>query len=198
MNPAIAAVLFDLDGVIRHFDPAYRAAIEAEHGLEPGSLNRVGFEPELIERLITGVITRAEWVAEVGRRVGSPEAGTAWQADIGTVDQTMMAQVDLLRAAGLVVAILTNGTDTIPAEMATLGLADRFDHIFNTAEIGASKKVQRPFRYVCRHLGLQPNQIFFTDDSPSNVTVAQSVGMVARRFEDCDRFKLHLQELGIG
>ena len=139
----ISTVLLDLDGVVRHFDPGYAAAVEARHGLPAGSLNDAGFQPDLIHRLITGRLTRAQWGQEVGRAVGNPEAAEAWLVDIGTVDEAVVAEVDRLRAAGSTVAILTNGTDTIPSEMATLGLADRFDRIFSTSDIGYSKRDRR-------------------------------------------------------
>ncbi len=193
----ITTVLLDLDGVIRHFDPQHAASIETRFGLEVGSLMGAGFEPDRIHRLITGSMTRAAWGAEVGHRVGSVEAAEEWLADIGTVDQAMVAEVDKLRADGLTVAILTNGTDTIPAEMITLGLADRFDQIFNTSEIGFAKIDSRSFAHVCQALDVEPTNVFFTDDSSSNLGPASELGITARLFEGIDRFRAHLTEFGI-
>lgn len=194
---SITTVLLDLDGVVRHFDPAHAAAVEATYGLDVGCLNAAGFESGLIQQLITGRITRAEWGDQVGERVGSVEAARAWLVDIGTVDPEILAVVDELRSAGLVVAILTNGTDTIPSEMITLGLAERFDRIFNTSEIGYAKADARSFAYVCQALEVEPASVFFTDDSQSNLGPASSLGMTARLFEGVPAFRTHLTELGI-
>ncbi|MEE1651384.1 HAD hydrolase-like protein [Brachybacterium sp. J144] len=61
--------------------------------------------------------------------------------------------------------ILTNGTDTIPAEVAGLGLTSHFDPIFNSAAIGYIKPDVRVFLHVLEQLGLGAPEVFFTDDS---------------------------------
>ena len=139
----IECTLFDLDGVIRHFDDDARARVEQRHGLADGALARAAMEPELLDRLVTGRLTRAAWSAEVGRRVGSAEAGAAFIADIGTPDPPALDLLDELRASGYTVAILTNGTDTIPAELEALGIDQHVDAVFNSAEIGVAKPSPR-------------------------------------------------------
>jgi putative hydrolase of the HAD superfamily len=104
--------------------------------------------------------------------------------------------VDELRAGGTVVAVLTNGTDTIPAELRALGIADRFDAVFNSAEIGAAKPEAEAFQHVCRALGVPPEQVFFTDDSPSKLSGAVALGMDARLYVGLPTFVRHLEELG--
>ncbi|MGH1491648.1 MAG: HAD-IA family hydrolase [Acidimicrobiales bacterium] len=194
---SISTVLLDLDGVIRHFDRGHAASVEEQYGLEPGVLAAAGFEPALMQQLITGRIKRSEWGDQVGRQVGSVDAGRAWLTDIGAVDRHMLAEVDRIRRAGTTVAILTNGADTIPAEMLTLGLVDHFDQIFNTAEIGFAKIDPRSFEYACTALGVEPAAVFFTDDSKSNLPAAIGLGMTARHFEGIELFRQHLDELGI-
>jgi len=192
---SIEAVVLDLDGVVRHFGPGNVAEVEARHGLAEGALMAAAFEPSLLEQVITGQISRAEWGRRVGVVLGSPAAAADWQADQGRIDWDMMALVDQLRAAGFVVAVLTNGTDTIAEEMQTLGVDDRFDAIFNSALIGYAKPDRRAFEYVSQALGVSPSAIFFTDDSPSKLAGAIEIGMHARTFEGIDTFRLHLAEL---
>ena len=193
----LTTVLLDLDGVVRHFDPARVAAIEARHGLRARSLTAAAFEPALLDRVITGRIHRREWVREVGRRVGHARAANEWAADRGTVDQAMLVEVDTLRSLGVVVAILTNGTDTIAEEMVQLGLDTRFDAIFNSADIGYAKPDRRVFERVCSELEVDPAQVFFTDDSESKLRGAVEIGMTARRFEGVEAFRRHLVAVGL-
>lgn len=190
-------MLLDLDGVLRHFDADHRATIEAHYGLADGVIRDVAFSPELIVPLVTGEITRATWTKQIGSAIGSPEAAAAWISDRGKVDVTMLAEVDRLRNAGRPVSILTNGTDTIPTEMLALGLVDHVDHIFNSAEIGYAKPSREVFQYVCAHLGVEPERVFFTDDSPSNLSGAIELGMTARTFMSVDVFKAHMREFGL-
>ncbi len=193
---SLNTVLLDLDGVVRHFDQSYVAEVENRHGLAEGSLNDVAFEPELLDRVVTGRISRSDWIGEVGGRVGSSDAAVERFADVGTVDEAMLEVVDGLRSAGTTVAVLTNGTDTIRAEMQELGLDCRFDGIFNSAEIGYAKPDRRAFEYVCRALDVAPSEVFFTDDSPAKLSGATELGMAARVFVGVEQFREHLVEFG--
>lgn len=193
----ITHVLLDLDGVMRHFDVDHRADVEAHYDLPAGILAEVAFSPELLQPLVTGQTTRATWTKQIGSAVGSIEAATAWLSDRGRVDVAMVAEVDKLRNAGRVVSMLTNGADTIPTELLALGLVDHFDNIFNSADIGYAKPSREVFQYVCGHLAVAPEAIFFTDDSPSNLSGAIELGMTARTFMGIEVFRAHLHEFGI-
>ncbi len=173
------------------------AVIEAEHGLQPGVLTRAAFAPALLDSAITGEITRARWVETVGRTVGNTEAAAEWLAVMGTVDGAMLVEVAALRSAGIGVAVLTNGTDTIPDEMEALGLVDLFDGIFNSAQIGYAKPDRRAFEHVCRELDVDPSAVFFTDDSASKLRGAVEIGITARRFTGVEPFQRHLEEFGL-
>lgn len=193
----MTTVLLDLDGVVRHFDPAHVADVERRHGLEGGTLTAAAFESALLDHVITGRIGRSEWVAEVGRRVANNAAAEEWMADRGEVDSTMMLEVDRLRAGGYVVAVLTNGTDTIADEMHALGLDTRFDAIFNSADLGVAKPDRRAFELVAADLQVHPSQVFFTDDTESKLVGAIEIGMTVRHFVGVGQFRRHLVDVGI-
>lgn len=191
----IRAVVFDLDGVIRHFDPEYVADVERRHAVEQGAIAAAMFAEPGISDVTTGRISRAEWVAGVGVAVGSPEAAAAWGAQRPQVDAEVLALADELRARGLTVAVLTNGTDTIAAEVAEQGIACRVDHVFNSAEIGVAKPDARAFRHVLDALGLDGAEVFFTDDSPAKLAGAVEVGMHAHHFVGVADLRLVLGDL---
>lgn len=195
MSPKV--VLFDLDGVIRHFDSARVLGVEIEHGLEAGSLDAAAFEPTLLHAVVTGQISRAAWVVAVGESVGCMAAAQQRLADTGTVDEEMMDLVDTLRSADVTAAVLTNGTDTIPDEMKQLGLTGRFSRIFSTSDIGFAKPDQRAFRHVCDQMQVDPVEVFFTDDSERNLSSAVALGMDARLFEGVDVLKSQLADVGL-
>ncbi len=197
-NGVINTVLLDLDGVVRHFDPARVGQIEQKYELAAGRLLSVAFEDELLTMAITGQISREEWTARIGEIVGSPSAAEEWlTGSRGTVDPEMLAEVADLRSRGVVVAVLTNGTSTIPDEMRELGLVNKFDAIFNTFDIGYAKPDRRAFEHVCRELAIEPASVFFTDDSPTKLVGAQELGMTVRHFVDVLTFRQHLNEVGL-
>ena len=197
IEPQMSTVLLDLDGVIRHFETDHRAGIEASAGLAPGTLWAAAFEEDLVEQLITGRITRSAWTAAVGEAVGNPDAAVAWLAEKGTVDLEMIALIDELRHGGVTVAILTNGTDTIPAEMDELGVTPHVDAIFNTAEIGYAKPDRRAFEHACHELGVSPAEVFFTDDSERKLSGAVEIGMTAEHFVGVPELRTRLVALGL-
>lgn len=194
---SISTVLLDLDGVIVHFDKSKVPRLEEQHGLEPGTLRSVAFAPALLDLAITGKITRAEWTRRVGEAAGSVEAAAEWLGTRGTPDPAMLAIVADLRRQGMIVAVLTNGTNTVAEEAEQMGIAHTFDAIFSTAHIGYAKPDRRAFAHVCRTLGVAPDRVFFTDDSESKLQGAIDIGMHVEHFVGVDQFIGHLAELGL-
>ncbi|WP_416393103.1 MULTISPECIES: HAD family hydrolase [unclassified Curtobacterium] len=193
----IRAVLFDLDGVIRHFHPEHVEAIEHAHDLASGTIEAVAFAAPLIDEVTTGRITRAEWVRVVGERIGDPAAAEARGRQPFTPDAEVLDLVDELRAAGCTTAVLTNGTDGVPAEVATFGLHDRVDAVFSSHEIGFTKPDVRAFQHVLDALDLDGPEVFFTDDSERKLGGAIELGMPVHRFTGVDGLRAALRSSGI-
>ncbi len=193
----IAAVVLDLDGVVRHFAPDHEATLCRDAGLEPGTIEATAFAPDLIGLVVTGAITKAEWLARVGEAIGAVEAAVAWGRTPATIDQGVLAIVDEVRATGRPATILTNGTDAVPAELAALDVAHRFDRIFNSAEIGHAKPDVRAFAHVCEALDLAPERVAFTDDSRSKLTGAATLGMPTHPFTSAAALRDWLVDLAV-
>ncbi|MFJ3487945.1 HAD family hydrolase [Leifsonia aquatica] len=193
----IRVVLFDLDGVIRHFDPAHAVDIEQRHGLGAGTLESIAFAKPLIDDVTTGRISRAEWLCQVGDTVGSAAAVAEWGRQPTVVDETVLELSDELRGLGLRTAVLTNGTDTIRAEIDAMGIVDRFDAFFNSAEIGFVKPDIRAFRHVLDALVVEAEDVFFTDDSASKLVGADSLSIRTHLFAGVDDLRGHLRQAGV-
>ncbi|MFV1990361.1 MAG: HAD-IA family hydrolase [Acidimicrobiales bacterium] len=192
-----ACVLLDYDGVVRIFNDDLVTDIEANNGLRTGAVFHAAFEPGLLARVTTGKITREQWVESVGITLGSPRAAQAWAIIPGDIDWDLISIVDDLRSRGVVVAILTNGTNEIPLQMSNFGISEHFDAVFNSAEIGITKPDPRVFQYVSDTLGITAERIFFTDDSPSKLSGATEVGMYTELYVGIDRFRTHLRGIGL-
>lgn len=193
----IRTVLFDLDGVIRHFEPDITLRIERRHGLAPGTLAQVAFAGSTLEQLTTGRLSRAAWVMAIGDALDNQEAAREWAMQPTRVDPEMLTLAGELTAAGIRTAILTNGTDTISAEASELGLDDHFDPIFNTAEIGFAKPDARAFTHVLEQFGCEPGSVLFIDDSRANVAGAAELGIRTHHFRDAASLRADLQTCGV-
>ena len=116
--------------------------------------------------------------AQIVRRDGLPVAAE------GLLDRMFAATVlsepmqDLLRRvrrAGLKTAMLSNswGISAYPADL----LADLFDAVVISAEVGMRKPEERIFRHAAGLLGLDPAECVFIDDIEANVQAAEALGM---------------------
>jgi putative hydrolase of the HAD superfamily len=202
-EPELDAVVFDLDGVIRHWNDDELAEVEESFGLQAGEILAVAFAEDLGRAAITGRLTYREWMDTIRERViGAHGAEVApaldtWEANVGLVDPDMVFLLRRLRER-LPVALLSNGTTRLRRDLHVLDLLDEFDVVFNTAEIGIAKPDEEVFRHVCSELAVDPRRAAFVDDLQVNVDGAASVGMHSHRHTDrrsTEAFLLPLAEL---
>jgi putative hydrolase of the HAD superfamily len=176
------ALLVDLDGVLRRWDPEVPARVEAAHGLPAGALQKTAMDWSRLLPAITGQVSHAEWMASVAEALDAPEAVAEWQRYRGEVDPDVLAFVREVRAAGVPVAIATNATDHLDADLAALGLTGEVDAVVNSSVVGAHKPTREFFFAACQALGRAPNQVLLVDDSDRFVRGARVVGLSAYRW----------------
>lgn len=202
-RPAVRAVVFDLDGVIRHWNDDELDAVEAAAGLPPRTILDTGFSPELGPAATTGRLSYREWMDEIRRRVVSRhghravDALDAWERNVGLVDPAAVALVRAVRAQ-VDVALLSNGTTRLRRDLHVLGIDSEFDHIFNTAELGVAKPDVAVFALVAERLALDAAELAFVDDLPENVAGARRAGLRACVHEDLAGTAGFLRGLGLG
>lgn len=181
-------VLFDLDGVVRRWDPDIIASAEQEHGLSPGALAAAAFAPDLLTRVVTGRLSDAAWRERVAAQLSADFAVdgeavvAAWSAPTGTIDAEVL---DLVRAtrARCRVGLLTNATTRLRTDLATLGIDDEFDVVLNSAELGLAKPDPELYATVVARERVSAPEITFIDDSEPNVVAARVAGWDAHLFE---------------
>ena len=189
----VRAVLFDFDGVVRHFDAEFVPAVERRYGLPEGSIHNAAFSQPLLTELTTGGLARREWTGRVGELIGSQEAAAEWAHSPTYADREVLGLVDELRAKGLSAAVLTNGTDETRAEAEELGVLEHFDAFFNSADIGYAKPDPRVFRFVLTQLSLEGPDVFFTDDSASKLSGAEELGMPTHHYTSLSKLRTALR-----
>ena len=181
------ALLIDLDGVLRRWDPAQPAAIESAHGLPAGALLGTAMRWEIYRPAVAGEITHEQWMAAIAARLPLPadEAAAAvdeWQKYRGEVDPDVLAFVRDVRAAGLPVAVATNATDVLRSDLAALGLDREVDAVFSSWELKIHKPAPPFFERACAALGLEPPWVLFVDDDDRAVRGARAAKLPAFRW----------------
>jgi len=197
----IDAVLIDAGGVL--IDPNWRtvASVLARHGVhaDPAALAaadphlRREFDDAEVIRGTTDATRRERWLmrllhlAGITGDSGSIEAATdelealhvergIWEA----VPAGVAATLDALRAAGLRLSLASNAEPLLRRKLAELGLAQRFDHLAISGEVGVEKPNPRFFLGALDVLGVSPERAVHVGDLYEvDVVGARAAGLAA-------------------
>jgi putative hydrolase of the HAD superfamily len=181
------ALLIDLDGVLRRWDPSVPASVERSYGLPAGALLDTAMEWALYRPAVAGELSDADWMADIAARLPLPPDRAAaavaeWQRDRGVVDEEVLGFVRDVRAAGRPVGLAANATDRLRADLLSLGLVGEVDVVVSSWEIGIHKPAPEFFARACAALELEPHWVLFVDDDDRAVRGARAAGMPAYRW----------------
>ncbi|WP_228080963.1 HAD-IA family hydrolase [Streptomyces profundus] len=180
------AVLCDLDGVLRHWDPGLMSGLDAEFGLPDGALAAAAFHADRLVPAVTGAITDEAWREAVAVHLtpacGAPERAralvAAWTDTPGSVDGEALALLTRARRQ-VPVVLVTNATTRLDADLAALGLTGAVDAVVNSAREGVAKPDPGIFLVAAARAGVAVDRCLFVDDTLGHVTAAQRLGMTA-------------------
>lgn len=185
------ALLLDLDGVLRVWDPAVTAELERRYEVPEGTLNRTAFEPDLLHRAVVGELSDDEWRRSVAAAL-LPTYGIEVAADLvadwseprGSVDEDVRALVTRVRAAGVTVALTSNATTRLESDLDALDLTDVLDVVVSSARLRVAKPEPAFYFAAAQLAGVEVDRCLFVDDRAINVDVARAVGMQAHVYVD--------------
>ena len=201
------ALIVDFGGVLTtHLGDAFRSFCERE-GVDYERVRRRlrqaygERDPEsLVARFETGRMPREEFERElaVGLSDGldPPIASERLIERMLTdlrLDNDMVAAVRAARGGGVPTALLSNswGVEYYPHDL----LAELFDQIVISGEVGLRKPDPEVFRMAADRLGLPPGDCVFVDDLASNIQAAEAVGMHGVLHEAAPRTIAELERL---
>jgi putative hydrolase of the HAD superfamily len=195
-------IIFDLDGVIRHFGDEHLRAVELRYQVPRELILEATFRCSAFDDALIGKLDAEAWhaiarenlSARVGREVGA--AVDEFIAFPGWIDRDMLALVDRLRPS-LKVGLLSNGTTNLERHVALHDLEGHFDAIVNTARIGVAKPEARSYLIAAERLGVAPNACIFVDDRQANVEGANAAGLAGVLFRGKETLEDALRSLGI-
>jgi putative hydrolase of the HAD superfamily len=199
------ALLVDLDGVLRRWDPENAARVERGYDLPSGVLYEIAMQWALLRPAVTGQLSHADWMRAVADALAGPgrdpermrAAVDEWQADRGTVEPDVLAFVRQARAGGVRVGLATNATDLLDADLALLGLTEEVDVVVNSSKLGVHKPSKEYFQQACLALGSPAAQVLFVDDEDRSIRGARVVGLSAYRWTGPDDLRYLRAALGI-
>lgn len=187
---AFGAVLCDLDGVLRVWDPEIMPGLDRAHGVPEGTLAGTAFAPERLIPAITGAVTDEEWrtgiTTELAATYGIETAQAlvgAWTTIPGRVDEDVRALLTTVRAHARVV-LVSNATTRLERDLEALGLSDVADAVVNTSRIGVAKPDERVYQLAAQRARVPASRCLFIDDTAANVAAARASGMTGHHFRN--------------
>lgn len=185
----LTTVIWDLGGVIvRTLDRSGRALWEQQLGLQKRELEKIVFEGEMGRKASLGQASADDVWNWVIKRLELPHDTRAklerdfWKGD--QIDRDLIQFIRDLRPA-YQTALLSNAwPDLRDAMENSWQIADAFDEIVISAEVGLVKPDARIYEHILERMKIKPEEAIFVDDFAENVTGAQTVGMQAIQFQN--------------
>ena len=199
-TPSIRAVIWDLGGVIlRTFDSHGRRTWEQRLGLPPNGLAQLVFEGKAGRQATLGKASADDVWTWVLDQLGLPEEARGqlvsdfWSGD--RVDEALVDDIRRLRAH-LTTGLITNAwPGTREAIEKLWRIADAFDLIVISSEVGAAKPMPRIYQLALERLGLKAEEALMVDDFAENIAGARGVGMHTVLFRDREQAMAELSRL---
>jgi putative hydrolase of the HAD superfamily len=188
------ALLVDFDGVLRSYDKRVPGPLETANGLDEGEILAVASDPALLIPAILGRVSRAGWLTDIAvalaDRVGGLDPAEKlvadWDTYRGEIVPEVLETIELLRASGVPVALCTNATDDLREDLDRFRLADAFDAVVSSAEIGYVKPMPEFYRTACDVVDTAPGFCLLVDDTVRNIAGARAAGLLGYRYTGVD------------
>ncbi len=202
MSGAPAVVLFDLDGVLAHYDHAPRLRLLAQRcGAGVEAVSQALFESGLEHDADLGLHDAQGQVDELARRLGVP---VSLEDCVAARRASMRADAAVLALAARIarrarIAILTNNNlllrDHLPAICPPL--FPLFEgRVFCSAQYRLAKPDPAIFLRCLAEFGVAPAQAFFIDDKRENADGARRAGLRAHHYRGLAALQDDLREAG--
>ena len=195
------AVVFDLGGVLIHWDPRllYRKLLPSEEAVERFLANVC--TPDWNLRFDAGR-PLAEGIAEQVERFPHHEPLIrAWQERFPEMLLPMhgsLALLEELSARGTKLYALSNwAAETFAHTRPRFPFLERFDGLVISGQIGLAKPDPRIFVHLLETHRLEPGDLLFVDDKDYNVAAARSVGIDGAVFESATALRAELVRRGL-
>jgi 2-haloacid dehalogenase len=195
------AVVFDLGGVLIHWDPRllYRKLLPSEDAVERFLANVC--TPAWNERFDAGR-PLAEGIAEQVERFPHHEGLIrAWRERFAEMMLPMhgsLALLDELHARGTRLYALSNwAAETFERTRPLFPFLERFDGLVISGQIGVAKPDPRIFSHLLDAHRLDAGEVLFVDDRATNVEAARATGIESVLFEGVAGLRADLVSRGL-
>ncbi len=184
----IKAIVFDFYGVL--IPDAY------DSWLERHNLKREGVYSDLAYQFDQGSLSQAEFLDRMSQAIGHQVTYNDIHGQKAVIDQQLVHFIRQLKS-NYKIGLLSNASTTLRSKLQTLGIANLFDEIIISSEVGHAKPSDEIFQIAVNTIRLQPSQIVFIDDRQTNVSAAIRNNLTGIRYVNINSLKDNLKQLNI-
>ncbi len=203
INEKIRAIIWDLGGVIlRTEDLSHREKWEKRFGLEAWGLANLIFRSETSQLASIGQASVDDIWNSIQEKLGLVDEDLEQLKKdffIGDrIDESLLTFIRKLKHSYRT-GMITNAWPDIRHWIENeWKIANAFDHILISAEVGITKPDPEIYALSLQSLNVQPDEAIFIDDFIENIEGAKAVGMHVIQFQNHEQVKVELKEtLGI-
>lgn len=204
----IKAVIFDFGGVMAtFFRPELFQALEAELGLQPGSLSEILWRSPEWRLAEVGAIDEQEYWRRIAPRLGFQGQAERIQVRIRDLQRALFGDVeidpnmvDLVRGlrSRYRTGLLSNTSVSQPQRLVQrYNLEGLFDVVVLSAAVGLAKPDPAIYRLALQRLGAAAEATVFVDDYEPNVAAAAEQGIQGVHFAGYKALVSALEGLGV-
>lgn len=203
MASAITVVLFDMEGVLTHYDRNARTEhLAALTGASPEAVRHAIWGSGLEARADAGELAPDDYLRALAELLDCSVTRDDWLAARRASITPNAAALELAqRVAGHCrVAVLTNNCSLVTDHLDYLNpaVAQIFGaDVYGSSLFGAVKPAAQTYLGCVRRLGATPAETLFIDDTEANVTGAMNAGLQAYRFVDAREMRVELARRGL-
>ena len=199
-DKTIHAIIWDLGGVIlRSEDLKYREKWEKRLGLETWGLANLIFGSEISKLASAGKASVDDIWTAIQEKLGlNDEEMDQLKVDFfagDRMDENLLSFIRQLKGS-YKIGMITNAWPDVRYWLEKKWkIADAFDHIVISAEVGLLKPDPEIYLLSLQGLNVKPGEAIFIDDFKENIEGARAVGMQAIHFQNSAEVIVELKEI---
>lgn len=162
-------------------DYQFRHAWDDRLGLAHGSVERIVHGSESWRQAQRGAVSETDYWQDVAAQLRlTADQLDALQQDYfagDVLDASIISMIHKLHADGHAIALLSNEVRSLRGKLDALGIADLFNPLVISAEIGVMKPAAEAYNAVLSRLQRPASETIFIDDMPVNIDAANALGI---------------------
>lgn len=189
-------IIFDYAGVLTPTTDNYKFALKYadEFNLSPVELLDITYV-DWDKALIAEVSPQSYWQNIASKLNCDPNELKSKIIETFPIDNRVVDYIDEIKSQYTICMLSNQIEDWLEPEIDKHGLRSRFEHYFNSYQLGLAKPDPRIFKKVLETLKCDPSECLFTDDNTTNIEIARSLGMNALVFTNFDNFEKEFSDV---